>query len=85
MRTLHPARIAAGDTKSEIKDKLVAEYGPADPRRAAGAAASTSSPGAADRRASLAGAVALGFLAWRWSRGAASRPTSPRPEPDSSR
>ena len=29
------ARIAAGDSKSQIKDRLVAEYGPADPGRAA--------------------------------------------------
>jgi cytochrome c-type biogenesis protein CcmH len=62
------ARIAAGDSKSEIKDKLVAEYGPqilaAPPKKGF------------DLLAWLlpivglvGGALVLGLLAWRWSRG----------------
>ncbi len=68
MRQFIRARIAAGDTKSEIKDKLVAQFGPgvlaAPPRRGF------------DLLAWLLPVVGLGaglavasLLAWRWSRG----------------
>ena len=67
MRAFIRQRIAAGDTKSEIKDKLVAQFGEAilaaPPRRGwdllvwwlpvAGV---------------LVGALTLGIGAWRWSR-----------------
>src|SRR5215210_3874210 len=66
-------RIRAGDSKQEIKDKLVAQYGPrilaAPPKEGfdllawvlplAGAAGA---------------ALVLGFAAWRWSRGRAPVP-----------
>ena len=68
MRDFIRARIAAGDTKSEIKDKLVAQFGPgvlaAPPRRGF------------DLLAWLlplvglaVGLVAASLLAWRWSTG----------------
>src|SRR5215218_3291464 len=60
-------RIAAGDTKSEIKDRLVADYGPqilaAPPKRGFDLLAWLLPIGGA-----LAGAAILGLLAWRWSR-----------------
>ena len=46
MRAFIRARIAAGDTKSEIKDKLVAQFGE-----------------------SVLAAGAVGYVAYRWSRG----------------
>ncbi len=60
-------RVAAGDTKSEIKDRLVAEYGPqilaAPPKKGFDLLAWLLPIGGA-----LAGAAILGVLAWRWSR-----------------
>src|SRR6266498_1090020 len=60
-------RIAAGDTKSEIKDRLVAEYGPqilaAPPKEGFDLLAWLLPIGGA-----LAGALVLAVLAWRWSR-----------------
>jgi len=60
-------RIAAGDTKSEIKDRLVAEYGSqilaAPPKEGFDLLAWLLPIGGA-----LAGAALLGVLAWRWSR-----------------
>jgi cytochrome c-type biogenesis protein CcmH len=60
-------RIAAGDTKSEIKDRLVAEYGrqilAAPPTEGFDLLAWLLPIGGL-----LAGAGALGVLAWRWSR-----------------
>jgi cytochrome c-type biogenesis protein CcmH len=61
------ARIAAGDTKSEIKDKLIAEYGKeilaAPPREGFGLLAWW-----LPIVGVLAGAVVVGVGAWRWSR-----------------
>ena len=68
MKEFIRARIAAGDTKSEIKAKLVAQFGPTvlavPPRKGF------------DWLAWLlplvglaVGAVVVGWLAWRWSRG----------------
>jgi cytochrome c-type biogenesis protein CcmH/NrfF len=68
-------RIAAGDTKSEIKRKLVADYGPQ-------ILASPSKHGfnllawALPLVGILGGAGILGFLAWRWT-----RTREPEPEP----
>src|SRR6266496_748018 len=60
-------RVAAGDTKSEIKDRLVAEYGQqilaAPPKSGFNLLAWLLPIGGV-----LAGAVVLGALAWRWSR-----------------
>jgi cytochrome c-type biogenesis protein CcmH len=68
VRRFIAARIAAGDTRSEIQDKLVAEYGESilasPPRHGFGLLAWVLP------LAGLAlGAVVLGLLAWRWSRG----------------
>jgi cytochrome c-type biogenesis protein CcmH len=75
MKRFVAARIAAGDTKSEIKDELVAQFGP-------GVLAAPPKEGF-DLLAwvlPLAGAVAaalvLGALLWRWTRARA------EPEPD---
>ena len=60
-------RIAAGDTKSEIEDKLVAEFGrgvlASPPKEGFDLLAWLLPIGGA-----LAGAALLGVLAWRWSR-----------------
>ena len=60
------ARIAAGDSKSEIKDKLVAEYGPqilaAPPKKGFNLLAWL-----LPIVLLLGGGIVLGVLAWRWS------------------
>jgi cytochrome c-type biogenesis protein CcmH len=67
MKRFVSARIAAGDTKGEIKDKLVAQFGrgvlAVPPKRGFDLLAWLLPLGAA-----AAGAVAVGVLAWRWSR-----------------
>jgi cytochrome c-type biogenesis protein CcmH len=59
-------RIAAGDTKSEIKSKLVAQFGPAvlaePPKRGFDLLAWVLPIGGL-----LVGAAAVGWAAWRWS------------------
>ena len=59
-------RITAGDTKGEIKDRLVANYGPqilaAPPKKGFDLLAWLLPIGGV-----LAGAAILGLLAWRWS------------------
>ena len=68
MREFIRGRIAAGDTKSQIKAKLVAQFGPA-------VLASPPKKGfdllvwLLPLASLAAGAVALAFLARRWSRG----------------
>jgi cytochrome c-type biogenesis protein CcmH len=60
-------RISAGDTKSEIKDRLVAEYGEsilAAPRRKGFGLLAWWLPIAGI----IAAAALVGFGAWRWSR-----------------
>ena len=68
IRAFIKRRIAAGDTKSEIKQRLVANFGEgilaAPPRRGFGLLAWLLPLGGA-----LAGAAALGFGAWKWSSG----------------
>jgi cytochrome c-type biogenesis protein CcmH len=67
MKTFIRARIAAGDTKSEIKAKLVDEFGErilASPPREGFNLLAWWLPFAGLG----AGAVAVGLLAWRWSR-----------------
>ena len=64
-------RIAAGDTKSEIKDALVTEFGPAilaEPSKKGFNLLAWLLP----IIGILAAAALLGWLAWRWSRGRAS-------------
>lgn len=73
-------RIAAGDTKSEIKDRLVAEYGKeilAAPPREGFDLLAWWLPIAGV----LAGAVILGVGAWRWSRRRAQEPVGPPLDP----
>jgi cytochrome c-type biogenesis protein CcmH len=83
-RALIRRYIAEGDTKSEIKDKLVAQFGEqilAAPPDSGFNILAWWLPIVGV----LAGAVALGFLAWRWSRGRRDPPTGPtqtRIEPD---
>jgi cytochrome c-type biogenesis protein CcmH len=71
------ARIAAGDTKSEIKAKLVDQFGPtilAVPPRKGFDLVAWLLP-----LAGLAvGVAAVGALAWRWSRGKSDEPPSDR-------
>ena len=61
-------RVRAGDSKQEIKDKLVAQYGPrilaAPPKEGFDLIAWVLPLAGA-----LVGALVLGFAAWRWSRG----------------
>ena len=79
IRQFISARIAAGDTKSEIKQKLVDQFGPAvlaEPSKHGFNLLAWVLP-----FVGLAlGAVVLGVLAWRWSRGrAGSLPPAGRP------
>ena len=78
-RALIRTYIAQGDTKSEIKDKLVAQFGiqilAAPPDSGFNILAWW-----LPIVGIVAGAVALGLLAWRWSRG---RRGSPPDEPPS--
>jgi cytochrome c-type biogenesis protein CcmH len=67
IKRLIVARIAAGDTKSQIKDRLVAEYGQAilaAPRHKGFGLLAWWLPIAGI----VAAAAALGVGAWRWSR-----------------
>ena len=74
------ARIAAGDSKSEIKDKLVAEYGQqilaAPPAKGFNLLAWL-----LPFVALFGGAVVLGLLAWHWSRRREPRPPVPQLSP----
>ena len=70
------ARIAAGDTKSEIKRKLVAQFGPAilaEPQKKGFDLIAWVLPIAGI----LVAAAVLAALAWRWSRGR--EPLAPAP------
>jgi cytochrome c-type biogenesis protein CcmH len=66
-------RIAAGDTKGEIKDKLVADFGP-------GVLATPAASGfgllawVLPLGGIVLGGLVLALLAWRWSRGRGDRP-----------
>jgi len=75
-RALIRRYIAEGDTKSEIKDKLVAQFGIqilAAPPDSGFNILAWWLPIAGV----LAGGVLLGFLAWRWSRGRREPPAGP--------
>lgn len=73
-------RIVAGDTKSEIKDRLVGEYGEAilaAPRRRGFGLLAWWVPIAGI----LAAGALVGFGAWRWSRAREREPEGPRLDP----
>jgi cytochrome c-type biogenesis protein CcmH len=73
-------RIAAGDTKSEIESRLVAEYGEAilaAPRHKGFGLLAWWLPIAGI----VAAAVIVGAGAWRWSRGREREPDPPRLDP----
>jgi len=67
MKTFIAARIAAGDTKSEIKGQLVDQFGEAvlaaPPREGFNLLVWVLPPAGL-----VGGALVLGLLAWRWSR-----------------
>jgi cytochrome c-type biogenesis protein CcmH len=67
MKDFIRARIAAGDTASQIKDKLVAQFGPAvlatPPKSGFDLLVWVLPPVGV-----IGGAAVLGLLAWRWSR-----------------
>ena len=72
-------RIREGDTKSEIKDKLVVQYGPrilaAPPRKGFDLLAWV-----LPLVGTFAAAIVVGFAAWKWTRGR--EPPSPAPPLD---
>ena len=68
MRQFIVRRIAAGDTKSEIKQKLVADFGPRVVQPAPAASGFNLLAWLLPLVGLLAGAAAAGALAWRWSR-----------------
>jgi cytochrome c-type biogenesis protein CcmH len=73
-------RIAAGDTRSEIKNRLVAEYGEAilaAPRRKGFGLLAWWVP----LVGIVAAAAIVGFGAWRWSRARDQEPEAPRLDP----
>jgi cytochrome c-type biogenesis protein CcmH len=78
------ARIRAGDSEQEIKDRLVAQYGPrilaAPPREGFDLLAWVLPLAGA-----LAAALVLGFAAWRWSRGRELPPPGPALDPATER
>jgi cytochrome c-type biogenesis protein CcmH/NrfF len=80
MRAFIRERIAAGDTKSEIKEQLVAQFGTgvlAEPPRGGFDLLAWALPIAG----ALAAAAAVGIAAWRWSRTRAPDPDSRGPDP----
>jgi cytochrome c-type biogenesis protein CcmH/NrfF len=80
MKAFIAARIRAGDTKSEIEDALVAQFGQA-------VLAKPSTHGfdlvawVLPIVGLLAGAAVVGFAAWRWSRDAPPESSEPAPPP----
>ena len=74
------SRIAAGDTKTQIKDRLVAEYGDAilaaPPRKGFGLL-----HGGCRWSASWSAAVVVGVGAWRWARAREPAPVGPPLDP----
>lgn len=73
-------RIAAGDSKQQIKDRLVADYGPwilaAPPKEGFDLLAWV-----LPFVGLLGGAIVLAFLAWRWSRRREPRQSAPALSP----
>jgi cytochrome c-type biogenesis protein CcmH len=67
MKAFIAGRIAAGDTRSEIEDKLIATFGPSVVARPATHGLDLLA-WLLPLAAVLVGAVVLGAAAWRWSR-----------------
>jgi cytochrome c-type biogenesis protein CcmH len=81
IRQFISARIAAGDTKSEIKQKLVAQFGPAvlaEPSKHGFNLLAWVLP----LVGICLGAAVLGVLAWRWSRTREPAPVTAGPSLD---
>lgn len=80
IKRLIQQRIAAGDTRSEIKDRLVAEYGSAilaaPPREGFGLLAWWLPVAGI-----VTAAAVVGFGAWRWSRGRERDAPAPKLDP----
>ena len=76
MKAFIARRIAAGDTRTEIENKLIANFGPAVVARPATHGFDLLA-WLLPLVAVLAGAVVVGVAAWRWSRARA--PTSAEP------
>ena len=78
MKAFIARRIAAGDTRSEIEDKLIATFGPAVVARPATHGFDLLA-WLLPLAALLGGAAVLGIAAWRWSRARAPAPEGSAP------
>jgi cytochrome c-type biogenesis protein CcmH/NrfF len=78
MKAFIARRIAAGDTRSEIEDKLIATFGPSVVARPATHGFDLLA-WLLPLGALLGGAAVLGFAAWRWSRARAPTPAGSAP------
>ena len=78
MKAFIARRIAAGDTRSEIEDKLIATFGPSVVARPATHGFDLLA-WLLPLAGVLAGAVVLGVAAWRWSRGRTPPPAGGAP------
>ncbi len=82
MKAFIARRISAGDTRSEIEDKLIATFGPSVVARPATHGFDLLA-WLLPLAGVLAGAIVLGAAAWRWSRGRTSPPSGGEPlDPD---
>jgi len=78
MKAFIARRIAAGDTRSEIEDKLIATFGPSVVARPATHGFDLLA-WLLPLAGVLGGAVVLGAAAWRWSRARAPAAAAPAP------
>jgi cytochrome c-type biogenesis protein CcmH len=82
MKAFIARRISAGDTRSEIEDKLIATFGPSVVARPATHGLDLLA-WLLPLAGVLAGAIVLGAAAWRWSRGRTPPPSGGEPlDPD---
>jgi cytochrome c-type biogenesis protein CcmH len=79
IRAFITARIRAGDTRSEIMDKLVAQFGP-EIRAAPPASGFGLLAWLLPLVALVGGGVVIGFYAWRWSHSREPAPVGGAPE-----
>ena len=79
IRSFIVARIHAGDTRSEIVDKLVAQFGP-EIRAAPPASGFGLLAWLLPLVALVGGGAVVGIFAWRWSRSREPAPAVARPE-----